>query len=96
MFQIECPHCGKREMGEFSYGGEANLARPAPEKADDIVDWAGYLFLRSNKRGIHIERWFHVFGCRKWFNVARHTITNEIFDTSLLGETLRIDVSVKP
>ena len=61
-----------------------------------LFDWAGYLFLRSNKRGIHIERWFHVFGCRKWFNVARHTITNEIFDTSLPGETLRIDVSVKP
>ena len=95
MFQIKCPHCGNREMTEFSYGGEAHLVRPTNDQAKESEVWAGYLFGRNNKRGIHYERWFHVFGCRKWFNVARNTITNEIVDTYLQGETPRADERAK-
>ncbi|MCP4981591.1 MAG: sarcosine oxidase subunit delta [Gammaproteobacteria bacterium] len=96
MFQIECPHCGKRELTEFSYGGEAHLSRPTPIESEDSQVWADYLFNRSNKRGVHYERWFHVLGCRKWFNVARDTITNKSFDTYLPGEKPQVDERAKP
>ena len=28
MLQIECPWCGACDQSEFSYGGEAHIARP--------------------------------------------------------------------
>ncbi len=35
MFVIHCPHCReKREEEEFSYGGEAFIARPAAPEDD--------------------------------------------------------------
>ncbi|MEE9336281.1 MAG: sarcosine oxidase subunit delta [Granulosicoccaceae bacterium] len=86
MFQIKCPYCGNREMTEYTYGGEANLSRPTRLESEDSLALTSYLFSRTNKRGIHLERWFHVFGCRKWFNVARNTITNEIVETYLPNE----------
>ena len=41
-------------------------------------EWAEYLFMRNNPKGNFTERWFHAHGCRKWFNVVRNTVTNEI------------------
>ena len=78
MLIIKCPHCGEREQEEFTCGGEAHIERPKnpPELSDD--QWADYLFIRQNKKGIQFERWNHAFGCRKWFNVARNTATDEI------------------
>ncbi|MFO1061925.1 MAG: sarcosine oxidase subunit delta [Dongiaceae bacterium] len=29
MLLITCPYCGPRDEEEFSYGGEAHIARPA-------------------------------------------------------------------
>ena len=73
MFLINCPYCGERDQAEFSCGGEAHIARPKnpPELSDD--QWAEYLFLRKNEKGIHFERWNHEYGCRQWFNLARNT-----------------------
>ena len=78
MFLINCPYCGERDQAEFSCGGEAHIARPKnpPELSDD--QWAEYLFLRKNEKGIHYERWNHEYGCRQWFNLARNTSTDEI------------------
>ena len=59
-------------------GGEAHISRPKdPDKLSD-EQWADYLFLRDNTKGVYLERWIHRHGCRRWFNVARNTITNEI------------------
>ena len=78
MLLISCPFCGKREESEFHQGGEAHIQRPKhPHKLSD-EEWSDYLFLRDNKKGIHLERWVHRHGCRRWFNVARDTVTNEI------------------
>ena len=54
MLQIYCPHCQElRSEEEFSYGGEAHIARPlAPETLTD-EEWGDYLFFRKNPRGIH-------------------------------------------
>ena len=78
MLLIPCPFCGKREESEFHQGGEAHIERPKnPDKLSD-ADWANYLFLRDNKKGVHLERWADRHGCRRWFNIARDTATNEI------------------
>ena len=78
MFLIDCPWCGARDEVEFSCAGEANIVRPhAPEGLDDDA-WADYVFMRRNTRGKHLEMWVHSAGCRRFFNVQRHTVTNEI------------------
>ncbi len=62
---------------EFRYAGEAHLVR----RADDAVseeDWAAYLYARENPRGRHAERWRHVAGCGRFFNVLRDTVSDRI------------------
>ena len=86
MFQIHCPYCGKREVNEFSCHGEAHIERPKNPK--DLTDkqWGDYVFFRTNKKGIQLERWTHDTGCRRWFNVARDTITDQIVKIYKVGE----------
>ncbi|MDP6708557.1 MAG: sarcosine oxidase subunit delta [Alphaproteobacteria bacterium] len=86
MLLIACPWCGPRDEAEFSCGGEAHIARPLePEKLTD-AEWADYLFLRTNQKGLHYERWNHAHGCRRWFNVARSTVTHEILAVYEMGQ----------
>ncbi|MAS42770.1 MAG: sarcosine oxidase subunit delta [Rhodobacteraceae bacterium] len=78
MLLLTCPHCGvSAEETEFHPGGEAHLKRFGPGASDDA--FAGYLFERANPRGVHFERWRHVFGCGKWFHLARCTASLEVF-----------------
>lgn len=78
MLLIQCPCCGvEAEETEFAAGGEAHITRPGPDCTDG--EWSTYLFERKNQRGVHFERWRHAFGCGKWFHMARHTHTLEIF-----------------
>lgn len=86
MFIIECPYCGKRDQHEFSYGGEAHIARPT--ESEDLSDeaWADYVFLRSNTKGVFAERWMHAAGCRKWFNALRNTASDKILAIYKQGE----------
>lgn len=86
MFVIHCPWCGDRPETEFHYGGEAHIARP--EKPEELTDqeWADFLFMRTNPKGWHRERWSHRSGCRRWFNVMRNTHTNEIAGSYRIGE----------
>ena len=86
MLLIACPWCGERDETEFSYGGEAHITRPTKSEKLTDEEWAGYVFLRSNPKGVHRERWFHSHGCRRWFNVARHTVTNDILAVYRMGE----------
>jgi sarcosine oxidase subunit delta len=85
MLLIDCPHCGLRPEIEFRYGGEAHIARPAePAKLDD-EEWAGFLYARSNPRGLHAERWRHAAGCGRFFNVVRDTVSDRIVATYAAG-----------
>ncbi len=57
---------------------EAHIARPKrPDRLDDAA-WADYLFMRANPKGRHLERWLHAHGCRRWFNLARDTLSHDI------------------
>jgi len=78
MLIIDCPWCGPREQTEFSCGGEAHIVRPAEPDALSDEQWADYLFMRKNTRGLHLEQWVHTYGCRRWFNLARDTVTYRI------------------
>lgn len=78
MLQIACPWCGVRDEDEFTCGGQSHIIRPAnPVDASD-EQWSAYLYDRVNPKGILLERWRHTYGCRQWFNLARHTVTHEI------------------
>jgi len=84
---IPCPWCGERDETEFSYGGEAHIVRPGDPNALDDAAWADYLFMKTNTKGLHRERWVHSSGCRRWFNVLRDTTTNRIVAVYKMGET---------
>ncbi|MEE8507079.1 MAG: sarcosine oxidase subunit delta, partial [Kiloniellales bacterium] len=56
-----------------------------PDKLSD-EEWADYVFMRANTKGVFLERWMHAHGCRRWFNVARNTATYEILAVYEMGE----------
>jgi heterotetrameric sarcosine oxidase delta subunit len=87
MLLIPCPWCGPRDEAEFRYGGEAHIVRPKDPDALGDAEWADYLFMRANPRGRARERWVHGVGCRRWFNLARDTVTHEILGAYRIGET---------
>jgi heterotetrameric sarcosine oxidase delta subunit len=87
MLLIPCPWCGPREETEFSYGGEAHIVRPKDPSVLSDEEWAKYLFMRENKRGIHDEQWCHSAGCRRWFEVTRDTVSYRIVQSRRIGET---------
>ena len=70
MLLIDCPYCGPRAELEFSCGGEAHIARP----------------LNTESISTQYERWNHARGCRRWFNVARDTVTHKIYKVYKMGE----------
>ncbi len=76
MLLIPCPHCGDRPEIEFSYGGEAHVARPADPSALSDEQWADFLYARTNPKGVFAERWRHTNGCGRFFNIVRDTISD--------------------
>lgn len=76
--RIKCPHCGERDVREFSYLGDATLARPSPDDANALEQFVSYVYLRKNAAGVHREFWYHGAGCQSWLVVARNTRTHEI------------------
>lgn len=86
MLLIRCPYCGERPELEFAYGGQAHLARPPRPVEQNDEQWAGYLYFRSNPRGLHAERWRHARGCGRFFNALRDTTTDHFAATYRIGE----------
>ncbi|MGB8814520.1 MAG: sarcosine oxidase subunit delta [Paracoccaceae bacterium] len=87
MLLIHCPYCDDTlpEL-EFAYAGEAHIARPAdPSKLSD-EEWRDFLFIRSNSRGLHAERWRHIHGCGRFFNAVRDTVSDKFKLTYKAGE----------
>jgi heterotetrameric sarcosine oxidase delta subunit len=83
---VRCPWCGPRDEVEFRYGGQAHVAYPDHPEALSDEEWAAFLFLRDNPRGPFRERWYHVHGCRRWFNAVRDTSTHRFLATYRLDE----------
>jgi heterotetrameric sarcosine oxidase delta subunit len=69
--EVPCPNCGPRPWQEFTFGGEfREYGTPDPEE-----DFAR-VYLRDNAPGLQRERWFHLYGCRRWLTIDRDTVTN--------------------
>ena len=86
MLLITCPYCGPRAEHEFSYGGQAHIARPKNPEALSDAEWAEYVFWRQPTKGTFAERWMHAQGCRRWFNAVRDTVSYEILATYEAGQ----------
>ena len=86
MLLIHCPYCGETlPEAEFTYAGEAHIARPPDPSALSDAEWETYLFIRSNTRGPHCERWRHVHGCGRFFNAVRDTVSDRFLATYPAG-----------
>ena len=79
MLLIPCPICGARPEAEFTYAGEAHIARPADPA------WGEFLYARTNPKGDHAERWRHTHGCGRFFNALRNTHTDRFTASTLPG-----------
>jgi heterotetrameric sarcosine oxidase delta subunit len=73
--KIPCPNCGPREYTEFAFGGELR-----PLVVSDPDEDFARVTLRENTAGPQEERWYHLFGCRRWLTLRRDTLTNRIGD----------------
>jgi sarcosine oxidase, subunit delta len=71
--KIPCPNCGPRDHTEFTFGGELRpLLAPDPHEDFERV------YLMENAPGTQHERWFHLYGCRRWMDLRRDTVTNAL------------------
>ncbi|MBW5434045.1 sarcosine oxidase subunit delta [Bradyrhizobium canariense] len=75
--RIPCPHCGARDVQEFTYLGDAKPRRPEGLDATEAA-MLEYVYVRDNPRGPNDELWYHAAGCRAWLMVRRHTLTHVI------------------
>jgi sarcosine oxidase subunit delta len=87
MLLITCPYCGTRPEPEFVYGGQAHVRRPQDPAAVGAQDWADFLYMRDNTRGVHAERWRHTHGCGRFFNALRDTTTDHFIAIYRTGES---------
>jgi sarcosine oxidase subunit delta len=83
--RITCPHCGPRDLVEFSYHGDATLTRPDPA-SNGHEAWETYVYQRENPAGAHKEYWQHAGGCRKHLVLTRDTLTHAIGEIRFAGE----------
>ena len=87
MLLIHCPYCNmERPELEFRHGGEAHIARPTDPSAVNDAAWADFLYMRTNPKGVHAERWRHVSGCGRFFNALRDTVSDKILITYKAGQ----------
>ena len=82
--RLQCPWCGERDAGEFTYKGDASAKRP-PIESDDLAAHQAYVFDRENPAGPHREVWLHSGGCRNHVIVTRDTVTHEVLTCEPVG-----------
>ena len=88
MLLIHCPYCNETlPEAEFTYAGEAHIARAPDPSAQSDDEWEAFLFIRSNMRGPHYERWRHCHGCGRFFNAVRDTVSDRFLTTYPAGES---------
>ena len=91
--RIPCPFCGERDVSEFTYLGDATLARPDPAAPDAARAFHDYVYLRDNPAGAHRELWYHAAGCRSWLRVARDTRSHAVEGATLARRSVAPDAA---
>jgi len=77
-YLLTCPHCGVREVTDFSFGGEV-VVRPKSTPTERELNT--YNYFRANVAGDQVEWWWHRSGCRAWFLAERDTRSNVVHRT---------------
>ena len=86
MLLIHCPYCDETlPEVEFTYAGEAHVARAADPSSQTDEDWENFLYIRANPKGPHYERWRHLHGCGRFFNAVRDTVSDRFLTTYKAG-----------
>ena len=90
-FRLTCPICGKRDIYEFTFGGQDRGPRPEQEglSADEHFRWVQFRMIpggmgagedagpRAGGPGqLQNEWWYHAQGCGVWFRTTRDPATN--------------------
>ncbi|WP_291824560.1 sarcosine oxidase subunit delta [Bosea sp. (in: a-proteobacteria)] len=83
--RIACPHCGPRDVQEFSYLGDATPQRPDGMDATESA-MADYVHQRDNPAGAHRELWYHAAGCHAWLVVTRDTRNHAIDSVETMAQ----------
>lgn len=87
MLLIHCPYCEEdRPELEFAGAGEAHIARPANMADISDDEFEKFFFIRENQKGVVFERWRHIHGCGRFFNAARHSVSDKFITTYKAGE----------
>jgi heterotetrameric sarcosine oxidase delta subunit len=73
--RLPCPNCGDRPLEEFRYGEIPTVPDTITDPDARDLDNA---FMSTNPEGATVERWFHEYGCRRWFVVERDTRTDQL------------------
>ncbi len=82
--RLTCPHCGERDLREFTSRGNAVvLSRPSADASTS--EWADYLHIRDNPAGEARDLFYHT-PCGLWIEVARDTNTHAILSTRPVRE----------
>jgi sarcosine oxidase subunit delta len=86
MLLIHCPYCGEeRPEVEFSGAGEAHIERPRDMNSITDEEFEKFFFIRSNPKGVIYERWRHIYGCGRFFNAVRDTVSDKFLATYKAG-----------
>lgn len=87
MLLIHCPYCQEdRPELEFHGEGEAHIARPENISKIPDEDFEKFFFIRQNQKGVIFERWRHIHGCSRFFNAARHSVSDKFIMTYKAGD----------
>ncbi|TCT44916.1 sarcosine oxidase subunit delta [Martelella mediterranea] len=82
MLLIRCPYCNETlPEAEFAYAGEAHIERATLPSDQSDAQWESFLFIRTNVKGPHYERWRHAHGCGRFFNAVRDTVSDRFLST---------------
>ena len=91
-FRLTCPVCGRRDVYEFTFGGQERGPRPPQEglSAEEHFRWTQFrLIPRGREAGGDAgpqagdkalpqeEWWYHGQGCGVWFRTTRDPGTNQ-------------------
>mgnify|MGYP001482927625 CR=1 FL=1 len=87
MLLIHCPYCEEeRPELEFRLAGEAHIARPTDWNSVSDEEFEAFFFMRQNRKGVVFERWRHIHGCGRFFNAARHSVSDKFICTYRAGQ----------
>ncbi len=80
--RLPCPHCGLRDLREFTCRGAALTDRP---EGDWSEAWDDFIHLRDNPAGRSEELWYHG-PCGSWLVVTRDTVSHAVHGAVPAGD----------